>query len=446
MTSPNIKFQSIIRNYKNGLHEELDKKKIIFDYTYNLSLNEVPLAKALFFSKFSELYVYDWADLMHNDPPHPESASIDIPANRNTKPYLAGSPGRFGVSPGHLASPGHPASPGRLGASPVIKNASINEYMGDGGYFENVYRAELCNTQWLICMHFINRLYVNFMGKDRALHINSLHISHSGDREEYGDISAMHHFVHNSHVTENILNVEWKWLNISGLIKSDPAAPDELKSDPIKPDQATQLYNKYGENMLPDLPDIRSTIDKIHDLGKLNFLYVRFSDSDPSAGTGAGTGAGSGLGADYATYIKYAILVLKTFGINCMACIPIGSNWHQDIKTANILLLYALIFREIYVYNFDVENRRIVYLVCKDKKRFSVEPIYKKLMSVLSDASFSAGHNLFSAEYMSQNYAWLQSIDDIRTGKRTKVSPITFSDIAPEVSHVLKLNTQTFLD
>jgi hypothetical protein len=47
---------------------------------------------------------------------------------------------------------------------------------------------------------------------------------------------------------------------------------------------------------------------------------------------------------------------------------------------------------------------------------------------------------------MSQNYAWLQSIDDIRTGKRTKVSPITFSDIAPEVSHVLKLNTQTFLD
>jgi hypothetical protein len=381
MSSPNIKFQSVMRNFKNGAKETLDKKKIIKDFTYDLKIDEVVDATELFISVDKDSFCYTFGDPLGDPPGDPLDAAPTVFAT-----FL---------------------EPAR-----EIPQLDIREYIGDG-YLKNVYNAELCDKDWVALLYFINRIYPNFCTLDRV-RIKSLHVGAAPE----GELSAMHHFLYNSEVSRDI-NIEWEWLG-----------PNR-----------TQLRHKYKHNLVALFNSAFSSPDNINflmnetmgKLGRANLLCAELPDSSPRDAVACG------------------LIALKAMETNSIAYIKLPSVDLWDARTVNAVLMFGLIFVELYVFKLDLGGGSAV-LICKNKKRAVGDSVAKKLTYLLNNRDFADECNIFSSGYLDSDAIrpWIDRVKKIIQDERAASvlnvpAPMTFDDMMYEISKVLGMNLDTFL-
>ncbi len=438
MSSPNIKFQSLIRKYKSGVKETIDKQKIIRDFTYQLNIDDAFDTSYLFNSKGKKNFIYTLDDLFgynKKDVKVSLSKPIKIPPNIDTKNQNTETPDDllFSFSPGveSLSGPNGQFNPlHNFNINNPYLNNCFKKYTADDGYLKTVYNAELCDRDWVIFMYFINRIYANFATHDK-IKIKSIHLHITPGSE----LSAMHHFLYNSKVNNSILNIEWDWLGTvyNNSIRSND--PYNIKK---------QVYIKYKNNMLPLFNTDISSSDNVNfilneslsKLSKANFLCV-----------------------DKTTEIKdlmfYGILSVKLLEVNCLFYLKLPAINEWDVHIINALLLYSLIFTELYLFKIDIDNKKSVVLLCKNKKKIAIDNSYKKLLYLLNNADFTnpdQSCNIFSLEYLkSENIKnWLENVlaiieKELECDGSNKLNDITFEDTSYEMTKVLEVNTNTFL-
>jgi hypothetical protein len=411
MSSPNIKFQTLIRKFKNGIKESLDKQRIINDFTYQLSSEEILLSQDIFQEKKYSDFIYDISNL--TDARTDRSTSVGIPIPAASLKFLQSGTSDF------YTSAFENDNQMLFSFSPNVyqdfgTEETVSRYTGDEGYLKNVYNAEYCNDEWIIMMYFINRLYANFATHDK-IKIKSLHV-HTLPGSK---LSALHHFLNNSKINSKFQNIEWQWM---GTVNN-------VIDDPYQLNKAFRI--KYSKNLLQLFDTelcspnnvkfiVNETLNK---LGKLNFLCITAENN-------------------LKYYIAYAILTIKLLELNCICYINLPNPTEWNITTINALILYGLIFQELYLFKFKFDNILYTVLICKNKKKISVEILYKKLLSLLS-SEYLESHNLFSLDYV-KNTSNINKLLDI-INKSDNVSPIILSDIIYEINKVLDMNINTFL-
>ena len=409
MSSPNIKFQSLIRKFKNGIKETIDKKKIIQNFTYELKLDETLDHNMLFNSRNIEDYFYtiknieNLADNLDED--------IQLPKIREN----------IGIMDDDKSISYSP-----IDFNEQIQSTNFYDYIGDG-YLKTVYNAELCDRNWIIFTYFINRIYPNFISNDK-LKIKSLHINSTPGAE----LSAMHHFIYNSKINTIINNIEWNWI---GTLEGGKKLIDPHNIS------KTLLY-KYKNNILQLFNMPISSMDNLnfiineasYKLSKINLICIDEI-------------------LDQKNILAYGLLAIKILENNCIFYIKLPNIKDWDIKIINAILLYSLIFAELYVFNMDFGNKISTVLICKNKKK-QTETIYKKIMYILSNDEFTNDYNIFSIEYLrSDNIKnWIGKLVNIILSHNNSLSSskislknIIFNDVIYEISKILDINVNTFL-
>jgi hypothetical protein len=404
MSSPNIRVQTLIRKFRNGSKELLDKKKIIAEYSYSFAIEDILTTGALFKEKEKTLFEYDLLMAVECKSVHKTnkcSASINIEETTKINPdqeiLISPSPDAYFIDNNPLINR-------------QSSTESINDYIGDG-YFKNIYNAEYCDIDWVIMTYCINRLYPNFITSEN-IKIKSLHIN----TNTYAELSAINHFLFNSKIQRVYKTVEWNWVTTvvsdESVNRVDKAVEDKYKNSVL------HLFTPHIKNGLNYI--INETAQKI---GKINLLCIN-RDSDIY---------------DYVSYAVVAVKLLDNLCIFYMRFPPPG-EWTSD--HINALLLYVFIFQEVYLFKIDIESEHMV-IVAKNKKRMAKESVYKKLLSILSLDLHR--YNLFSRETLDQNYE-LHNLHEkiISIIKNNDARAITFGDMKYEISKVLEMNTDTF--
>ena len=219
MSYHNIKFQSLIRKYKSGLQEAIDKKKVIKDSTHEISIDCVYNPKLLLTSKTKNNHLYSLeSNLENNLKNNLENNEVFLLENENNALFLEVS--NLGEMNQEVYA-----------SKNTIRNNTNNmeEYLKEGILY-NMFNVEFCGKDWIIGMYFINKLINNF------LKVNRIHfkVNFFGDNSiEY--VSAFHHFLYNSRMVQN-KEIVWDWLSISN--NSDNNSLHEFET-------------VYKNNMLP---------------------------------------------------------------------------------------------------------------------------------------------------------------------------------------------------
>lgn len=278
------------------------------------------------------------------------------------------------------------------------------------GYLTNVFNAEICNETWLINVFLMHKIHANFITDN--VKINSLHI---------GDIlslSAFNHYLFNS-TQPSLKNSEYNWTNVS---TSKYSEYDELRQ------RCEKKYKKHTISLLEPCIYSPNNINYIinETAHKINFITVETIDTD------------------YKSHISYALFIIKLLETNGIFMIKMP-NCIQNTTYINILLLYSLIFHEVYIFKFDLITHS-KYLLCKNKKKISNESVYKKLTHILMSMSDTSAH-LFSKKIFEQDdlKSWLKNIIKIANLDEFSIKSINFSIILNIINDVLDINTETFL-
>lgn len=340
-SSPNIKFQSLIRKLKNN--NEI--QKLVSNYTYDIT---------------SEIFNTD-LNTMHMFQSKGDYDYTIIPV-----------------------------------LSQISKSAPItiiHDYIGKGHLY-NIYNTELCDENWLIHLYCISNISNNFMTNNKVK-VKSLHIN------QWSSLSAFNHFLHNS------ISAEWDWLNILNSLNK-PARSHKSKT-------LTLI-----ENNLHSVNNINYIINESNKFTKINFLTC---DTISSIN-------------DYITYI---ILTIKCLDVNGIAFIKIPQIQNWDTQFINVLILYNLIFSEVYIYKFSLITES-TFLLCKGKKKINNEIIYKKLIHVISNKDF-ANRNLFSKIFVDNFTNYIFDIID-QDGEKNS---IVFNDLIKDINNCLNVNVNTFM-
>jgi hypothetical protein len=424
MSSPNIKLQSLIRRYKNGLKEVIDKKKIINDYTYQINIDETYDSKLLFNKKNKELYDYPLdvlsdllLDKLYNKSDNTSDASNNTMLNDDDDVSI------FPMEMYHEYS-NKECSKIYITQNVGKNSYKINEYIHDKLLY-NMYNVELCDKYWLINMYFMNRLYNNFSNIN-DINIKSLYINNTS----FCSISSMNHFLKNSKLFSTY-KIEWNWLVTINQYEEEY--------------QNTQndILSKYLDKTLMIIKDKIYTIDNINyiinetmnKLGKINLLNI------------------GNVEYEFRNYFSYLILSTKLLETNCILILPLPAIKYWDCNFVNLLLLYTLFFKELYIFKFNLDDsNEILYLICKNKKKSSNEILYKKLLFLLKSEDFLDIKNLFPQEYFSSNEnirSWLNKIYTIINKEKQLANNYTksilFDDILDEINEILEPNFDTFL-
>jgi hypothetical protein len=277
------------------------------------------------------------------------------------------------------------------------------------GYLTNVFNAEICNEAWVINVFMMHKIYANFITD--IVKINSLHI---------GDIlslSAYNHYLLNS--TQPILkNSEYNWTNVS----TDKYSDLEEQRQICKKKYKSQILNLL-EPHIHSPNNINYIINETK--YKLNFITVDTIDTD------------------YKSHISYALFIIKLLDMNGIFMVKIPHI--KDTQFGNILLLYSLIFHEVYIFKFDLITQSS-YLLCKNKKKISNESVYKKLMHILMSMTDTSAH-LFSKKIFEKDNikSWLKNVIKIANIEDFSLNSIKFDAILSIINDNLGINTETFL-
>lgn len=376
-----IKLQSLIRKFKNSTKEQTDKNKIIKNFQHDLSLVDALSTTYLFQSINTHLHKYTLTEEI---------------VTKNTSDF---------------------------------SENIINDYIGNG-YLNNVFNTELCNQTWLINMYMINNIHDNFIVNNNV-NIKSLHIA------DICELSAFNHYLLNGALPE-LVNSEWQWLNI---VTNNTNATYTTKD--IQQKYATNLLQLLGNNIY-SVNNINYVINEVtNKFSKINFLCnnnvnICSNNIDYLCNNKDTT-------SDIHNYlhITNAIFVIKLLDVNGLFLIKIPNKAHWDTAFINSLLLYCLLFNEVYIFNFDLITN-VTYLLCKGKKKINNETIYKKLIHIILNKDYINAH-LFSKDiFVVPSVAeWLSNILQIKN--TPQVLNIVFNDVLIIINATLKINKDIFL-
>jgi len=374
MSSSDIKFESILRNFKNKAKVNLEQKKIITKFSYDISSNMIIDTSDLFCNKIADKFIYDFDYDLDFDHDFDNEKVIDENATKDA-------------------------------------DIDILNYISQNGYLYDVYNAELCNEDWLIYMFLFKNIHYNFISSVR--NIDSLHfikLSNEIDNSyQFAGLSAIHHFLHNS----NILNT-WNW--ISTIIPTNKILRNKYKHNYI---------SLLGSN-IPTIDNITSIINNAAD----RLMKINFMTNDIIGNTEM-----------YVIYACLGIKLLDSIGI-LFTRFHNSNEWSS--QHINILRLYALIFQEVYVYNFNIVEPR-TYILCKNKKKIPNVKIYKELIYLCSCSKDALPtHNLFTKSSFDDQ--WLEKISGIFSDiKSDNLATIDNKEIIDFITDGLKQNTAPFI-
>jgi hypothetical protein len=422
MSSPCIKLQSLIRKFKNLTKEQMDKNKVITEYQYDLSISDVVLSTDfLFQSNSKDLYVYDLCNKPKQMPSN-NSPQKTLPINIiDTYKYNTGIPWDE--------------------IEDNLENI-INDYIDTvfnskitRGHLNNVFNTELCDETWLINLFILDKIHYNFIVNDNVK-IKSLHIG------DISTLSAYNHYLFNGSLPE-LVNAEWSWLN-TNITFND--------KNPIIKHINNKFYNnilQLLENNIYSANNINYVINEVNNkLVKINFFAINYTDQCLNADDICYNNHNSNNNKTNHIYnnihAAYASFVIKLMDINSILFIKIPNVSEWDTQFINIMLVYALLFNETFVFKFDLTTKS-TYLLCKNKKKISNETVYKKLIHIISNKDFTDDCNLFSKEIFKLPVIknWLENIFKIMDYDEAETT--SFDTILSAVNSTLKINTETFL-
>ncbi len=270
-------------------------------------------------------------------------------------------------------------------------------------------------------MYFINRLYANFATHDK-IKIKSLHV-HSLPGSA---LSAIHHFLFNSKINISYQNIDWQW---AGTINNFVEDPHEMSAD-LKIKYSKNLLNIFDSGGIAHTNNLKFVVNETlkRMCSRLNFLCIGASEEE-----------------NCRSHLANAVLAIKLLEPTCIAYIEVPNPSDWTVHTINGLLLYSLLFQELYLFKFTLTNTCRTILICKNKKKVNTQLIYKKIMLLLANPKYR--FNLFSLGFMKSNdeiRELVQKILNIQED-RLDVLPIVLNDVMYEISKVLNLNTSTFL-
>lgn len=385
MASSGIKLQSLLCKFKNQYKEEIAKKKIIKNYTHDISLEEQLERRYIFQFRNNTQHIYSVTDSDTN------SAEIIVNTELN-------------VTKIH----------------DYLDNASMDNIQK--GYISSVYNAEFCNENWLNNIYLMDVVYHNFINANDKVIIKSLHISN----EPNSELSAINHFIFNNSASE-LVGAEWSWLNIV---------------NPMRIMDKMYILNKmYKSKLLYLLDNSMSKVNNINfiinetteKLNKINLLLVNELDNKFTI----------------KEHIAYAALSIKLLEINSIFIIKVPNIEHWNTSFINVLLLYSMIFSEVYIFKFSLITSK-TYLICKNKKKIANESLYKRLIFLLNDTEF-IDQNIFSKKIfeIESVKTWLNNILSIKNvilNPPELLTNIVFKDILDIVDNKLKINTELFFN
>lgn len=277
------------------------------------------------------------------------------------------------------------------------------------GYYKNIFNAENCDIDWITFIFIINRVYKHFNNKTRTI-ITSLHFNN------ISILSAFNHFVYNSKITTQ--NIEWNWL----------CANDNLNN------ANKMVERKYKKNIL------KPTNNEIHHFNNINYVINETTHRLHKVNLII---SNCGKYTTY-IYIAYAIYALKLLDINGCMYMQIPSRDKWDMEFINILVLYTVIFKDIYIYNFDLTEEKCI-MVCSCKKKSSNEILYKRLLYLLkifaNDSDMESNINIFSKNIYDNPIVktWVDNILD------TRKNIINSEDVINVINDLLDINLEPFL-
>lgn len=433
MSSPSIKVQTLIRKFKNGIKESLDKQRIINDFTYCLTVEDVLTSSILINEKKLDDFLYNVDDLIFASKSDSKSNSeLKLSSNSNSKSNSKLSSITESASPKNsmpiniFSKDVEDINQGDdllFSFSPNIyikpqSRDSITDYVGENGYMRNIYNAEHCDNKWILMMYFMNRLYPNFATIDK-IKIKSLHIHCLPGTE----LSAMHHFLYNSKMETKFSSIEWEWIGTINNIIEDPY---KLRKE-LKKTRAQNLLNLFDDNIY-SANNLKYIINEtLNKIGKVNFAHIDLHKNAYNS---------------IRDFIAYAILCIKLLETSCVVQINLDNPDKWDMHTINGIILLGLLFQEMYLFQFNFEGNLYTVLICKNKKKINTETLYKKLMLV-SESTYLDTHNLFPLEYVRNEIKFDLTLYDLL--KNINSAPTTFGDIIYEINKVLDMNVNTFL-
>ena len=430
--SSGIKLQSLIRKLKNNTKEQIDKRKVITDYSFKLNTNDLELdTSSIFQFRLEEQHVYDF-----------EQLSIKL-----NKQYTTSTPIAIPIKSDNQITRSFDQITGSFDPSEVNNYLGVNmrDHSQTGhsqkGYLHNIYNAEQADEEWAIFIFCINKIYANFISSDK-IKIKSLHVNNTESI-----LTAFNHFLFNSNIGTS---VEWSWLNTISL------NPNSLSNGSQSPKNSLSKFyktkKKYKSKMLYLLDKHIYSINNINfivnetnaKLSKINFLII----NEMSSGQLRNNPLENINKINNKSYISYIVLAIKLMELTSLTYIKIPNIKDWDTGFINVLLLYSMIFSEVYVYKFYLTSLS-TYLICKNRKKINNESIYKKLIFIISNESFTNNHNLFCKTLFETPTVkqWLNTILDIiddDSNSDGNTNTISFQKVLSSFN-VLNMNTNTFL-
>lgn len=314
--SSDLKLQALLRKFKTVSKEHLGNNKIIKKYQFDISIDDI--IETRMFQTKNDPYIL--TDTLVHVVVSDNRAWSDIPVDD---------------------------------VSPI--DTELISSIGKRGLLNNVYNTEFCDESWLINIYLLDIIHFNFIVTNNV-HIKSLHI---------GDISllsAYNHYINNG-ATPEVINPEWNWLQTT--FRGDT-------TDKV-------LYKKYKNNVLRLLDSDIYSVNNINyiinevsnKLSKINFLTIKYNDINLSTDT-----TDNEFNKDCKIHnndlskihISHAALIIKLLDNNGIVYMKIPNSGAWDTTFINILLMYSMLFTEVYIYRFNLIDNS-TYLVCKNKKR-----------------------------------------------------------------------------
>jgi hypothetical protein len=491
-----------MRTLKDNNKKQLDDKKNLESYTYNLSFPNIVIDTShLFQGQNADEFLYKidmfipnnsanakkFNDVLVEAPENstlPKSNPIPIP-NRKDDSYISSYSLSYELS---LSNSDH-CNYSLYMTNSKRRSHEIEQYIGinsKDGYLHNIYNVENCDDNWLATVYILDSVYHNFIIENK-LKIKSLHLKSI----DSSNLQAMNHFLYNSNL-ENVNSVDWSWLATESPKYSVSYSPNEYNtitntqlkdshpkdtqsknkralqspnsngkkftkfgslSEKIemidlskKVDFSTNIKKKYGSRIITLLDD-KLTVNNINmiinetasKLQKINFLisnnFVNRVES-------------RAIEYNINSYIMHIALSIKVLETPCILCMNIPDVCKWDTQFINVLLLFSLIFNEVYIYKFQLSSN-ISYLICKNKKKINAESVFKKLVQITCNKNFNENHNIFSSKLFDNTEVkdWLRKVLNIYNNvpNDTDGDIIKFNNILEKIDNTLKMNTSTFL-
>lgn len=419
MASSSFKLQSMLRKFKNTSKENI-KKNMQYSYKLSIETNELE-TMFMFHSATKDSYIYT-LDIFNSNILSNEVSTIPIP-------YVISQPITIKSSSVPVYSP----NSNHLNSAYDYMESDIQK-----GYLCNTYNAELCDEEWIAFVFCMNMIYIDFLSNEK-IKIKSLHIN----RTPGSIMSAMNHVLFNSSIKDSNA-IEWSWLSTVAFTKSSnssyslhssmsPNSPNSFKASNL----LRKAKRKYNSQLLFLLEDNMHSVNNINfivnetinKLNKTNFLIINTINTNKD-------------------HIAHASLIIKLMESGGIFYIKIPNIKEWDTPFINNMLLYSLLFNEVYLYKFHLIGNS-TYLLCKYKKKINNETIYKKLVHILSNKDFTNEHNIFSKDFFDvppiKN--WLDTIYNIiesAIDEEYIYKGIPFGNIIDSIDASLSINLNTF--